>query len=274
MNVILIPVDFSEASLKAIQYAERIALKSGAEMHLCHLYSPMMYSSVYGADFVFTESVFKDMEENAKHQFVPIVEDLQKKNITTKTHVIFGNLSEDLSRISKEIGCDLLIAGTTGNSTVLNKIFGSNASYILENCECPVILVPKDYEPLAFNHIVFADDFSKDEVPVIAKALDFAHTMGIEKLDLLKVDTSSFNVFEDDVKIDKLLSTYDQNKVKLNFVLAGSFEKGFEEYCKEHSTDLLIMSTERKSFIKQLFSHSNTHYMAMHSKIPLMVFHV
>lgn len=274
MNIILIPVDFSDASMKAIGYAEIIAQKTGAEMHMCHMYSPMMYSSVYGADFVFTESVFKDMEENAKQQFTPIVDALNQKNIKSKTHVIFGNLTEDLNRIAKELSCDLLVAGTTGSSTVLNKIFGSNASYILENCECPVILVPKDYEQFEFDHIVFADDFSKDEIPVIDKALDFAHSMGVEKLDLLKVDTHSFNVFDDDSRIEKLLATYDQKKVRLNFVLAGSFEKGFEEFCKEHATDLLIMSTEKKSFLKQLFSHSNTHYMAMHTKVPMMVFHV
>lgn len=274
MNTILIPVDFSETSLKAISYAEIIAERSGAEMHLCHMYSPMMYSSVYGADFVFTESVFKDMEENARQQFVPIEEALAKKNIRVKTHVIFGNLTEDLNRIAKELKCELLVAGTTGSSTVLNKIFGSNASYILENCECPVILVPKDYEQFEFNHIVFADDFSKDELPVIDKALEFAHVMGVNKLDLLKVDTHSFNVFNDDSKIEKIINTYSQKEVKLNFVLAGSFEKGFEDYCKEHSTDLLIMSTEKKSFIQQLFSHSNTHYMAMHTKVPMMVFHV
>lgn len=98
--------------------------------------------------------------------------------------------------------------------------------------------------------------------------------MGVNKLDVLKVDTYNFNVFNDDSKIEKIINTYSQKELKLNFVLAGSFEKGFEDYCKEHSTDLLIMSTEKKSFIQQLFSHSNTHYMAMHTKVPMMVFHV
>jgi nucleotide-binding universal stress UspA family protein len=164
--------------------------------------------------------------------------------------------------------------GTVGSGSLINKLIGSNASHIIEQCTVPVMLVPKDFEFKGCQHAVFADDFHKENANFTGPLIDFAINVGIQTLNILYVDRpGGTGVVEIDDSVNRLRELIGENRIQVEAIPAATIEKGIEAYTKEHPTDLIIMATEKKTLLQRLFVYGHTQVMAMHTHIPLLVFH-
>jgi nucleotide-binding universal stress UspA family protein len=146
---ILIPVDGSTNSMKAIDYAVDLADKYKSELLALHvLYSQSGFAfhkeTVAGA---ITSSSLNDLNLEAKREAEKWFEEINKKaerrNVQIKTEVVFTVISivEGILTYAEKENINLIIIGSKGKSGWKKLIVGSVASGISTYAHCPILIV-------------------------------------------------------------------------------------------------------------------------------------
>jgi len=138
---ILVPVDFSDHSAKAIEMAVDIAKAFGsAKIHLLHCYQIQPVGiSPYG--LVVPESFDRDIREAAGRRL-----DESRQKVEAEGVEVEAKLSAMLPSIAigdavSEVDADLVVMGTRGLSGIKHVLLGSVAERTLRTVACPVLTV-------------------------------------------------------------------------------------------------------------------------------------
>src|ERR1044071_4189252 len=133
LNKILVPVDFSECSMKALQYAIPFARQFGAELLLIHVVEPCVRWSELGP-----------IEPQELHDIGAELERLKRTVgdfTTVKTLVQTGHVSNEIVDAAKQSDADLIIISTHGYTGVSRLLLGSIAERLVRHAPCPVLVV-------------------------------------------------------------------------------------------------------------------------------------
>jgi nucleotide-binding universal stress UspA family protein len=272
MKTILIPVDFSSVSRKAMEYGKLIARKWDAQVILLHaLNSPSLAAhSHVDAD---TSKIVEDSAEQNERILNEWCGELSEEGIDATFMQKDGFTVEVVAAIEHEHHPDLIIMGTTGASGFLGKLIGSNTAAVMERVTRPILLVPHDCNVKEFKHILFATQLEDVDSDVLRKVFEWAKKFE-GHVDLIKVNTQfQLDVFSDEFILNELHNRFPDEKYTVYKEDAITTVKGIDHYTEEHSTDLIVMTTSHQNFIERLFNGSVTRQMAMHTHIPLLVYH-
>ena len=136
---ILCPVDFSEPSEVAVDFAVELAAKFGAEVHLVHVYQLPVYALPDGAMMAgpeFTTKVTTELQKALAElaaKFAPL---------KLETHLVEGVPYRETVRMTEELGADLVVVGTHGRTGLRHLLLGSVAERVVRSSKVPVITVP------------------------------------------------------------------------------------------------------------------------------------
>lgn len=134
---ILVPVDFSDCSRKALRYASAFAKQFQAELTLLHvLEAPPTQVWVI-------ESVFSGAggpRELVAEELSAWQEEIDG-GIATKAVLREGVADQQILQAIEDNNIDLVILGTRGRSGLAHLFLGSTAERILRHASCPVLLV-------------------------------------------------------------------------------------------------------------------------------------
>lgn len=141
LRTILVPVDFSPCSDKALDYAVAFSEQFGAELVLLHVVEPMVYPENYVAVPTLNEDIntclMKAAEEKLEAQRERIgVDDSKVKGVTR-----LGRPYVEIVDAAKESGADLVILGTHGHTGLKHVLLGSTAERVVRHASCPVLTV-------------------------------------------------------------------------------------------------------------------------------------
>ncbi len=138
---ILVPTDFSEQFLIALNYAKELVKNSNGELHIIHV----LEHSVYPADLGITQASFIDLEKElnkkSMEQLDYIKQDLKRENIEPKITVSSGRASDRIIEYAHEHKIDLICIATHGRSGLEHFLFGSTAEKVVRKAPCPVLAV-------------------------------------------------------------------------------------------------------------------------------------
>ena len=143
---ILIAVDDSECSKKALQHGYHLAKSMNASIALIHVVEPTSPPN-YGADplmgqqsIIITETT-EIQEENSKKLLDEISEKLQDiKEVFTFSRI--GMPKQEILSIANEWAADLIIMGTHGRTGFNHFISGSVSESVIRRSACPVLVIP------------------------------------------------------------------------------------------------------------------------------------
>lgn len=147
---ILVPVDFSDESNRALEYA--FTLGSGLELDILVLHvvdsraiSALSYS--YGAvdnDYLSSHS-HEDMAVEVKQVMAKEVEKgiTYDHDLNVTTHVRFGVPYDQIIKMAKEKSIDFIIMGATGRTALEEVFMGSVADKVSRRAPCPVFVIRK-----------------------------------------------------------------------------------------------------------------------------------
>ena len=163
---ILVPLDFSPASMEALDYAVWLAKQFRAAIHLVHVYPPDEASSVPGAGHLLFQSA--EAIERLNEELTGI----HRKHVPTfrpeNCHVRGGRPYEEIVRLAREIDADLIVLATRGHSGLKRLLLGSTAERVVRSAPCPVLVVRKrkqrakaSRESFAIRTILVPTDFSQ-----------------------------------------------------------------------------------------------------------------
>ena len=141
LHRILVPIDFSEHSKKALQYAIPFAEQFKASIDLLFVVEP----TVYPADFSFGQVGFPAIEDELRQRGGDELQALIKREIGNRVEarstVRTGKAFNEIDQFAKEAAIDLIIIATHGHSGMEHVLFGSTAEKVVRHAPCPVLVV-------------------------------------------------------------------------------------------------------------------------------------
>lgn len=138
---ILCPVDFSEPSEAALDYAVDLASKFGADLQLVHVYQLPVYALPDGAMMAGPEFTTKVTNELQK-ALAELVDQKKSAGVKIESHLVEGIPYKEVVRLSAELEADLVVMGTHGRTGVKHLLLGSVAERVVRSSKIPVITVP------------------------------------------------------------------------------------------------------------------------------------
>jgi nucleotide-binding universal stress UspA family protein len=139
---ILVPVDFSEHSRRALDEAIGLATKFGAELHLLHCYQLYPVGAVvppYG--IVLPESFEREVRDSARRLLSEWGQKVSAGKIRAQEHISASAPSEGIRELAEKLGVDLIVMGTRGLSGFKHVLLGSVAERTVRIAPCPVLTV-------------------------------------------------------------------------------------------------------------------------------------
>lgn len=134
---ILCPVDFSDASLRALNNAVTLAQSFEAELSILHVYTPVAYSPMWlEIDYAQENEILKSTQETEFHDFL---EQLDMKDVSYRKVIIEGVDHQEILQFIEENNIDLLLMGTTGRTGLSRILMGSTTAKVTRELPCSFI---------------------------------------------------------------------------------------------------------------------------------------
>ena len=140
---ILVPVDFSDPSLQALDYAIEFGRRFKPELVVLHVLEPIYYPGppdMYGPGYDMG-LVYRELERAAREQLSRVAAPLQKKRLTVRTLLCVGTASHAIVDTAKRLRADLIIMSTHGRTGLSHVLMGSVAERVVRIATCPVLTV-------------------------------------------------------------------------------------------------------------------------------------
>ncbi len=137
---ILAPTDFSDVSTAAVAYAGKLAVATGARLHLHHV-AP---DPVAGKTVIETPHfgyALADAEKKGKAKLETLLDEDEKAKLSLTSCVSFGTPANEITEYAAKNGVDLIVMGTHGRSGFEKMWLGSVTEKVLRSASCPVLVV-------------------------------------------------------------------------------------------------------------------------------------
>jgi len=141
---ILVPLDFSEASKAALDYARELARMSGASLHLLHVvqdpFTQPWAAEAYGISL---PDVLEQFVGIAKKQLTEALSEADRRTFRATLATRVGTPASEIVDYAKTAASDLIVMGTHGHGVVVHALIGSVAERVVRTAKCPVLTIHK-----------------------------------------------------------------------------------------------------------------------------------
>ncbi|GIV35194.1 MAG: universal stress protein UspA [Chitinophagales bacterium] len=271
---ILVPTDFSQLSLNALNYAGTLARLTEAEISLLHVLE------LYELHSHLSEIL--DMKKVVEKAVSEKLTQIQKENasllgVKIKAHVVSGNVTEEIQKFAKEQKTDLIVMGTHGvrGITEVNRyLLGSTAYRLVHLSECPVITIREPQKKPQFKTIVLPLDTTKETTQKVKYAMGFAKLFA-STVHVISVSTFfeefRYNLSELKLQLNKVTDQLIKENidVKTQMIRHEDVADSVMEYARKVKADLIIIMVREES-INEAILGSRAKKIITRSSIPVL----
>lgn len=139
---ILVPLDGSGWSQRAIPHAVDIARSNDAELILLHVFRPPASEYTDQLSLAGQDDQIQHLREQMKQYLIGLRGELRGQHMKVRTHMIEGSgVAHLLCEYVNSEGIDLVVMSTHGRSGLAQFLFGSVANQIMQCVKVPVLLI-------------------------------------------------------------------------------------------------------------------------------------
>ena len=145
---LLVPVDFSDCSKKALQYALPLAEEHDAALTLLYVVPPAYGAGEYGIiDFAELEA---SMRQAGEKELAKLAAEEGLNPFSTGMLVRSGSPAREIIETARSLPADLIVISTHGRTGLKHVFLGSVAEQVVRGAPCPVFVVrEREHEILA-----------------------------------------------------------------------------------------------------------------------------
>jgi len=137
LRKLLVPVDFSDPSQRALEDAIALAKTWGAELHLLHCYS-IHPAAIDPYGLAYPQSFELEIREAAGRRLSEWSAKAEAEDLKVTQHLSARFPSDEINELAESLGVDLIVMGTRGLSGIKHVLLGSVAERTLRGAPCPV----------------------------------------------------------------------------------------------------------------------------------------
>jgi nucleotide-binding universal stress UspA family protein len=220
---------------------------------------------------------------------------LESQGFAVESRIVVGAAKREINRIADEEDYSLIVVGAQGHSLVGERLLGGVAYGVINQTKKPVLVVPvekkkghdEECEPVSrckfIEHVLFATDFSQGAdnafqyveklAAGVTKRFTLVHVQDKTKLDPhLKDRLEEFNE-RDRGRLEELKQALlRQGAPEIDTVIR--YGVPFEEIARlarEHEAQLVVMGTQGRGFVGEVFLGSVSHSVLRHSVAPVLL---
>ncbi len=145
IQTILVPIDFSAHSTRALKTAIGLAKTFNAEIHLLHAYHLPVSITLPDA-VVVPQSFWDSVRDAAARKLEKSYETVTAEGVQCKSHLTAQIPSAAIVETARQVGAGLIVMGTRGLSGLKHVLLGSVAERTVRAAPCPVMTVKGDEE--------------------------------------------------------------------------------------------------------------------------------
>lgn len=140
---ILVPLDGSERSIKALDHAISLAEKFSAKITLVNvipILPPYTDTTIDRLGHV-QQSIIDELLKSGHDLLDQYVSSFSDKNIEMDQHIIIGNPAKEILDKAKLEDYDLIVIGSRGLGEIKGYIMGSVSNRVSRHATCPVLII-------------------------------------------------------------------------------------------------------------------------------------
>ena len=269
MKNILIPVDFSPLSLKALDFALKLAQEASSKVFILNTFvTPYDFAS--RLDLVLN-SYKKDSEKRLKDLMESLKTKKDSVGLELVSYVEVGEIVSVVEKFVKEHSINLVVMGTQGASGIKKTLIGSNTAELLKHCACPVLAIPDKAKFTKINSFIYATDYQENDLLVIRQIIEWRKYFNAKLHTLHIAKTKNF---ETEVRFagykDYLKKKEEFTDIKHHLVINNDPEQGITEFTKNRKNSILVVVPHKKSIWESFFGKSLSVTLSYHTHLPIL----
>jgi nucleotide-binding universal stress UspA family protein len=294
---ILVPVDFSEMSIQAINTATRLARRFGASTHLTHVRQFAYASGFLPAPPMDPFPVMPDEQDAEKNAAKDLHVLARECDVPLATcHILSGGPAfDEICRFAQKIPADLIVLPTHGYTGLKHVFLGSTAERVVQHSPCPVfvarprkgkseagrtptlhtILVPVDFSGCSRGGLRYAIDFANEFgariILLHATYLGYIYSSeGTALYDIPALQKAARKTAERQMR--QLVRSVNFGGVKFETAFTdGSPVLDICTFAKDHNVDLIITSTHGLTGLEHVLIGSIAEQVVRHAPCSVLV---
>lgn len=281
---VLVATDLSPASHRVIRCIGGLRALGTREIVLGHCLSVSRSTPLEQQLRCFAESSLHDETEA-----------LAELGFEVRTEIVLGHPQVEISRLAQSRGCSLIVVGSHGHTLVNEVMLGGVASAVIHGASTPVLVIrllasgpfgratcesgPCDF----LGHVLFPTDFS-DNAERAFGAVEEVVSRGAKSVTLLHVQDQArigrhledrleeFNAI-DLARLERMrdrLKSVSSAEVQVKLAW-GSPIREILKHIRESQCSFVIMGSQGRGFISEIFLGSVSHHVARQSPAPVLL---
>lgn len=286
---ILVPIDFSDFSDKALEYALQLAESFQSNLTILH-------ALVLFQDDVGEEEKLHEYEEWIKRREQKIYDQMKKnlqkakgKGLKVKSVILRGvNAADAILEYLDNHPFDLVAMGTHGRTGLKHFLLGSISEKVVRLSPIPVLTIHRSLAKFKLNKILVPVDFSIPSKDAADKAIGFAslYEAVLEFIHVIEQDIHpSFyasgidSIFEIDKGLQKrvienlreFMADQLPPNIRTNYLVReGKAHREIVDYAKEHGIDLIVIATQGLTGLDYALLGSTTEKVVRWATCPVL----
>ena len=262
---ILVPTDYSEASLNALESATVIANRNHCHLQILH---------VGESDGEYIGHSQTPISEHARQVADAMAGGIvQKYGIASETIFSKGFAGPTIVQTAFEKKADLIVIGAHGASGMREQFIGSTAYYVVKYANCPVLIIPEGSKWLDFKNILFPlrTSFGSFKRYEFIKALSNNHRTELEMF-ALSIDRDPSDGQALELMSNRLNAGNSSQTIHLSvrFSEHKHISREVLERADRMQADLVVLSPALDVINKQFFIGPFCQRILHHAKVPVL----
>lgn len=286
-RIVLIPVDFSEYSMKTCHIGFKFAQKHSCKVVILHSYISQYFSGTLPLGEALRAE--KKMVEYMKEKGRKANDRMQQFKLEISKNIIAGELpdvpfkceivegipEDAIIEYAKTVNPVLIVMGTRGKHKKEQDLIGSVTAEVLDSVKYPMLVVPEGTSFMGIDAVSSFVFYTNLEQPDLLSMDIFMRRFDGKGKNIFLVHVASKRekmVAERMNAIyDYCVRQYEGNSFFNRIFAEDNFLDEFEAFLQEHKVGVVVIPNKKRNIFARLFNPSLAHRILFHTDIPMIV---
>lgn len=273
MKRIIVPVDFSDHSERALKVAASLAREHQAELLVLHMLE--LTPALIGEGGHMAQEHVVHLIKAGEKRFVDFLDKAYLKDLKVTPVIKHYKVFSEVNEVAQKHKAQLIVMGSRGSDGLEEIFIGSNTERVVRSSQVPVLVIKGEVEDYRPRNFVFACDFEHENIPALLKAKELADLLDL-KLYPVYINTPGDEFMSTDDAHAKISAFLDEAKLGLGVDVHNDYtvEMGIFNYSDKVFADLIGIPTHGRRGLSHFFMGSIGEDVANHSDIPVITFKI
>ncbi len=280
---ILVPLDFSDYSMKACYFAFHLAFSVKAEVTIFHTYHTPAFGNLPMLDTNDDETLriekkIKSDIENFENLLKRKISKGELPRIKYKTIIKEGIPEEEVIKYSQKDDFSLIIMGTRCKSRKEQDLIGSVTAEVIERSLIPVFAIPEDttLDTVSdIKNIAFVTNFNGNDLIAFERMMTMLNNFSF-KIFFIHID-SARNKWNE-IKLvgikEYFTKQYPNLETEISLIKGNDIVDCLDDFIEENKINLVSINKRKRNVISRIFNPSVTRKLVFHANTNTLIYNV